>query len=230
MGMRKDLLDRYERLVRANTEQGEQLRQAQARIAELQSLAPAKPANWEIRLKEVERERDEARAEVEQLKNAEGVVSREAWEVTRKERDDALERHKQAHDQAMALHVVIDQAVHELRCLFDKDGLIPLGGGIKGRIQAAIRILTRDEVDGGAKSEVEVLRANAANWEAEAKERIDEVAGLENRMDAAFKLLEDYFRTQIPLGNERERVKQAMAILARAEEGDDPNIVREDGE
>lgn len=185
------------------------------------------------------------------------------------EREDALERHKQAHDRAMALHVVIGQAVEELRSVEDTES----HKVACQRAKEAIHLLTRDELVAAPKQEaaspdwldcdkerqslrgklretaedmrrwrelagcltgqsledrIEVLRSNAANWEAEAKEHndvrndvVERCHKIENRMSEAVRLLE-------PIRQDRA-AGEAIAILTR-EEGDDPNIVREDGE
>ena len=180
------------------------------------------------------------------------VSRREELDRVRGERDDALDRHKQAHDRAQALHVVIDHAVHELRKVHSEQSVS------YNRIFAhnAINILVNDERVKEAAAEVEALRAqcadvhpaedmhrwreaagcregqtllerievlvaNAANWEAEAKERNDVVEGchrLENRMAEAAKLLDGALEVDSIEG--WRKVRQALAILARGEDPD----------
>ena len=177
------------------------------------------------------KERDEARAEVEELqaclkpgldrgyRDTAGMVGdldagRTAWEQAVQERDEALERHKQAHDRAMALHVVIDHAVDELRKVHSEQS------ASANRIFAhnAINILVNDERVKEAAAEVEVLQANAANWEAEALERSQNQTNLENRMDEAAKLLREADDDEA-LKRAWVKVRQALAILARGEGG-----------
>ena len=142
------------------------------------------------------------------LRKAVRPVTQERFDEVKRERDDALERHKQAHDRAMALHVVIDQAVHELR-----EAPRDCSGDARA-IDEAIHLLTRDDLEGGAKSEVEILRANAANWEAEAHERTRNLTNLENRMDEAAKLVDAIER--VP----PEWKKAVLALLVRGEGAD----------
>ena len=160
------------------------------------------------------------------------------------QRDDALERHKQAHDRAMALHVVIDHAVEELRKVHSDRK------PSENRVSAhnAIAILVNDERVTEAAAEVkalraqcaevhpaedmrrwrkaagcregqtlleriEVLTANADNWEAEALERTQNQTDLENRMDEAAKIINEQ-----PVLTQRDR--QALAILVRGEGAD----------
>ena len=174
---------------------------------------------WE-RLVEIGNAIQLERGKEDMVEKVAGLASRlEKMEI---ERDDALDRHKQAHDRAMTLHVVIDQGVHVLR-----EALSPtmVAVGV-GPVKEAIHLLTREDLAGEAKSEVDVLRDNAIYWEAEAKERAQSQTDLENRMDEAAKLLEQYAAVFTPAA---EEIRQALAILAR-DESDDPNVVDEGGE
>ena len=302
MGMRKDLLDRYDRLVRANAHQLDLIRQRDKRTYELeQELATAKEDQplcvadacvTVERFDEVKRELDDAlergvaiakqrselrtlagcaegqdlesrvrelmeqdfvviagkrmtkieslEAQVAGLKESNDRLNKNYAEVVN-EREDALDRHKQAHDRAMALHVVIDHAVEELRKVHSEQS------GSANRIFAhnAFNILVNDERVEEAAAEVkalraqcaavhpaedmrrwrelagcgdvetlehrlEVLQANAGNWEAEALERAQNQTDLENRMDEAVKIINDQ-----PVLTQRDR--QALAILVRGE-------------
>ena len=168
-----------------------------------------------VKLDEAVSQRDEARAEVELLRQR--PFTAEMQEAQR-QRDEALARHKQAHDRAMVLHVVIDRAVEQLRKT--EDVVRHDDGATRRIVEDAIRLLTREDLAVAAKTDVDVLRDNAIYWEAEAKERAQSQTDLENRMDEAAKLI-----GSAPVLTQRER--QALALLVRV---DDPNIVDEGGE
>ena len=191
MALGTKLLNRMERLVRANQSQCEQIRVLADENYKLKTAPDDKRAAWspvsQEQYDQVKQELDEAlergvaiakqRSELRTLTGcAEGqeledrvrelVIFGKNYGQVVNEREDALERHKQAHDRAMALHVVIDQAVHELR---DMDRLVP-----HKAVQEAIHLLTREDLAGEAKDELAQLRSESAAAKA-AREQIEEI-------------------------------------------------------
>ena len=94
MGMKKEILDRYEALVRANAEKLEAIRRRDQRTWELeQALAKAEGARGPATSTEAASTRTDAQGPTElQVAQAEAVELRGDLRQARKERDNALER------------------------------------------------------------------------------------------------------------------------------------------
>ena len=173
------LMERNEQLVRANVRLSNKLGRkcywlngVEAKLGmsvrEYLELPDAPEPSGQVvaltRYRELEKERDEALAGKAAAEGSEaGLLDRLAtldknYGKVVNEREDALERHKQAHDRAMALHVVIDHAVEELR----KISADNMAGTNRVIAHNAIHILVNDERVKEAAAEVEALRTQCA--------------------------------------------------------------------